>query len=149
MLNIVTIAGRFTKDPELKTANKGDNSFSVVNFTLAIQQFSKVNKKEAMFLNFVAYSTIAERICKCCNKGDKIAVTGRLESNSYVDKNGTKRTKLQVNVETIEFMGKNDNNYSEFKGSASDVPKESTSVASADSSDTQNGLEEFEKFLAE
>ena len=146
MLNIVTIVGRFTKDPELKTANKGDNSFSVVNFTLAIQQFSKMNKKEAMFLNFVAYSTIAERICKYCNKGDKIAVTGRLESNSYVDTDGTKRTKLQVRVETIEFMGKNDNNYSEFKGSVSDVPKESTSAASVDSPDT---LEEFEKFLAE
>lgn len=139
MLNIITIAGRFVRKPELKSTNY---DFSVVEFDLAIQQFSKGNKREAMFLKFVAYSKIAERICECCDKGDKIAVTGRLESNSYVDKNDVKRTKLQVKVETIEFMGKKDKDYSNFEESTSN---ESTSTEP----DSQDVLEAFEKFLGE
>ena len=139
MLNVLSIAGRLVQKPELKSTSC---SFSVVEFNLAIPQFSKKEKKEALFLKCVAYSNIAERICKYCAKGDKIAITGKLESYSYTDKNGERQTRMQANVGNVEFMGAS--HKSSGQPDTSDVGAMAKSAAS---SDFQDGYKELEALL--
>ena len=142
MLNVLSIAGRLVQKPELKSTSC---SFSVVEFNLAIPQFSKKEKKEALFLKCVAYSNIAERICKYCAKGDKIAITGKLESYSYTDKNGERQTRLQANVGNVEFMGAS--HKSSWQPATSDVGAMAKSAASSDYQDGHEGLKELEALL--
>ena len=61
--------------------------------------------KQTDFINCVAWKNTAEFISKYFGKGRMIAVTGRLQSRSYEDKNGNKRTAIEVNVEQASFTG--------------------------------------------
>lgn len=139
MLNVVSIAGRLVKDPNLRNSKNG----SVVNFDLAVETFSKV-----MFFRFVAYSKTAEHICKYCHKGDKIAITGSLETYSYVSKNDETQTRVQIKVNTVEFMGKHEKASSESTAyEKTQEDNENNPVSTT--ANSAEGYESFEKFLSE
>lgn len=105
-LNKVILAGRLTADPELKTTPSG---LSVTSFTVAVdRRFGK--EKQTDFISCVAWRQTAEFITKYFSKGNSICVCGSIQTRNYTDKNGNKRTAVEVVAEEATFCeGKRDN----------------------------------------
>lgn len=102
MLNSVTLMGRLVADPELKTTQNGT---SVASFRLAVERnyAPQGQERQADFIPCVAWRQTAEFIGKYFTKGRMIAVEGSLQSRNYEDKNGQKRTAIEVIVERVHF----------------------------------------------
>lgn len=103
-MNKVIIMGRFTRDPELKTTASGK---SVTSFTLAVDRAVRQpnGKREADFLNFVAWEKTAEFICRNFSKGRSIAVVGSITSRQYTDNSGNNRTVVEIVAKETYFCG--------------------------------------------
>lgn len=104
MLNVVAIMGRLVADPELRTTGNGTN---VCSFRIACDRnfAQKGQERQADFIDVVAWRQSAEFICKYFQKGSLIAVEGSLQSRQYQDKNGNKRTAVEVLANQINFAG--------------------------------------------
>lgn len=96
IINIITLTGRLSRDPELKTGKT-----TYCRFSLAVNRPMK--KDEVDFINCVAFGKTAELIGEYCRKGHKLGVQGTLQMNSY-EVNGEKRTSYDVIVNQIEFL---------------------------------------------
>lgn len=106
--NSVSLLGRITKELELKKVGE-DNC--VVNFNLAINRITKkdADHPEADFIPVVAWGKTAENIAKFFSKGDRIGVSGRLQSRVYEDKDsGKNRTVIEMVADEFEFIEKKD-----------------------------------------
>ena len=105
MLNVIAIMGRLARDPELRQTTTGKN---VASFTLAVDRGRKDEngQNQTDWLNVVAWEKTAEFVCRYFSKGNLIAVTGRLQSRSYQDKNGNNRTAVEVLASQVSFCGK-------------------------------------------
>lgn len=102
-MNRVAILGRMTSKPELRytASNTAYSRFSVaVNRGYTNEE----GKREADFINVVAWKKQAETLCKYFDKGSQIAIEGRLQSGNYEDKDGNKRSALDVVLENFEFV---------------------------------------------
>ena len=102
-MNKVVLVGRLTAKPELRYTpqNTAYTRFSVAvnrNFTNAD------GKREADFINVVAWRKQAETISKYFDKGNLIALEGRLQTGSYDDKDGNKRYTVDVALDSFEFV---------------------------------------------
>lgn len=104
MLNVVAIMGRLIADPELRTTGNGTN---VCSFRIACDRnfVQQGQERKADFIDVVAWRQSAEFICKYFQKGSLIAVEGSLQSRQYQDKNGNKRTAVEVLANQINFAG--------------------------------------------
>lgn len=104
MTNEVIIQGRLTADPELKYTE--NNNIPVCNFSIACQRpIRKDEEKIADFFECVAWRTRAEFLERNFSKGDMIIICGKLFSESFTDKNGTKRTAIKIRVTEMNFAG--------------------------------------------
>lgn len=102
-MNNVSLIGRITRDLELKDFNEGKGFYT--RFTIAINRISSKNSQtEADFINIVAWRELAETLCKDLKKGSKIAITGKLCSSSYTDKDGNKRYSTEVVADSFKFL---------------------------------------------
>lgn len=102
-MNKVILMGRLTRDPEMRQSPQGT---PVVSFSLAIdRRFAREGQQQADFISCVAWSKLAEFICKYFQKGSMIAVTGRLQSRSWDDKDGKRQYATEVIVEEAYFTG--------------------------------------------
>ncbi len=108
-MNKVFLTGRLTADAELRTTTSGK---SVTTFSLAVNDgFGE--KKKAYFFNVVVWGKGAEAVANYTHKGSKVAVTGKLTSRSYDDKNGNKRTAIEVVADMmggLEFLDSKNGN---------------------------------------
>lgn len=101
MLNKAILMGRFTADPEMWKTQSGTSGTS---FTLAVNRdFKKDGQQETDFINCVAWRNTAEFICKYFQKGQQAVVDGSIQTRSYTDKDGNKRTAFEVVVQSIYF----------------------------------------------
>lgn len=98
MLNKVILMGRLTADPELK---RTPNGVSVATFSLAVSR--NYNKDITDFINIVAWRQTADFISKYFSKGQLIALEGELQTRNYEDKQGNKRTAVEVIAEQVYF----------------------------------------------
>ena len=89
--NKVILMGRLTADPELKATQSG---VSVTSFNIAVDR--KVKDSPCDFITIVAWRQTAEFICKFFKKGSAILVCGELQTRSWTDNNGNKRTATEV-----------------------------------------------------
>lgn len=97
-MNNVSLIGRLTKDPDLKTTQSG---LSVCRFTVAVDRpYSK--EKQTDFINCLAWRQTADFICKYFTKGQRIALIGSIQTGSY-EKDGSKVYTTEVNVSNVEF----------------------------------------------
>ncbi|MDD3926356.1 MAG: single-stranded DNA-binding protein [bacterium] len=104
MLNRCVLIGRLTRDPERRFTQSGK---CVTSFNLAVdRKFTNANgEKQADFIGITAWGKLAEIVCDNLNKGRLVAVDGRIQSDSYTDKNsGDKRTRTGVVAEDIRFL---------------------------------------------
>ena len=96
--------GRLTRDPDVRYTQSGK---AVVSFTLAIdRRRSGDGNQQADFVACVAWEKTAEVIGNYCDKGQQIAVEGRIQSRSYDAQDGSKRYVTEVVVQSMEFCGK-------------------------------------------
>jgi single-strand DNA-binding protein len=104
MLNIITVMGRLTADPELRRTQSGT---SVANFTVAVER--DFGEKTTEFIPCVAWRQTGEFISKYFHKGSMIAVTGSLQSRKWQDRDGNNRTSWEINVDNAYFTGEKAN----------------------------------------
>ena len=103
-MNKVILMGRLTRDPEVRYS-QGDNATAVARYTLAVdRRFNRNNDDQtADFINCVAFGRSGEFAEKYLHKGTKIAITGRIQTGSYTNKDGVKVYTTDVVVEDQEF----------------------------------------------
>jgi single-strand DNA-binding protein len=105
ILNHITIQGRLTRDPEYRTTATG---ISIANFSVAVDRDfpSQSGEKETDFIDCAAWRKTAEFVTKYFTKGSMIIVSGRLQINTWTDKDGNKRKSAVINAENVYFCGK-------------------------------------------
>jgi single-strand DNA-binding protein len=103
-MNKIQLVGRLTKDPELSFLP--GNGTAVTKFTLAVNRphLDKTKPQEADFINCVCFGKRAEAIANYVQKGHQFGVSGRLQVNKYVDKEGHNRWSTDVVVEDFDFL---------------------------------------------
>lgn len=102
MLNTITIQGRFTETPVLKTTTNG---LFVTAFGFAVpRDYKDKNGQEITdFFTCVAWKDKADFISKYFEKGAQAIISGSLETRKYKDKNDIMRTAFEIKVDRIYF----------------------------------------------
>lgn len=102
MLNKAILMGRLTRDPELRSTQNG---VSVVSFSLAVERnFGKQGeKRQADFIDIVAWRQTADFVSKYFQKGMQVAVSGSIQTRNWEDKSGQKRTSVEVVADEVYF----------------------------------------------
>lgn len=96
-MNNYSALGRLVRDPEVRVAQSGTKT---ARYTLAV---NRMKKGEADFIPCVAFGKAADFTEKYFFKGMQVAIIGHLQSGSYTDKNGNKRSTLDVIIESQFF----------------------------------------------
>ena len=104
MLNIITISGRLTDQPDLR---RTDSGIAVASFTLAVDRDFKSSsgERETDFIPCVAWRQTGEFVSNYFTKGQQAAVTGRLQIRKWKDKDGNSRSTAEVVAEHVYFCG--------------------------------------------
>ena len=105
MLDHIVIMGRMTRDPELRRTGSG---IAVAGFTVAVDRdFSGKDggEKETDFIDCVAWRQTGEFVSKYFAKGRMAVVSGRLQIRGWTDKDGNKRTAIEIIAENLYFGG--------------------------------------------
>ena len=104
-MNKVILIGNLTKDPEITSTTGG---ISVTRFTVAVTRRFKnaEGEYESDFINCVAWRNTAEFVHKYFKKGQKLAVTGSIQTRSYDAQDGSKRYVTEVVADEVEFVEK-------------------------------------------
>ena len=104
-VNKVFLAGRLTRDPELRYLPSG---MPVCKLGLAVSRFYKTKegekREETLFINVTAWGKSGEYCNENLRKGRPVLVEGQLRSNEYVDKEGQKRTSFEISSERIQSL---------------------------------------------
>lgn len=102
-MNKWTATGNLTHEPELTETSSG---IAVCRFSIAVRRNYRNSDGDYAtdFFNCIAWRGLADTISKYVRKGDKVLVCGALEMRNYEDKDGNKRTAVEVNVSDIEFL---------------------------------------------
>ena len=118
MLNVITIGGRLTKDPELRTTQTG---VSVCSASVAVERdyAPEGQKKETDFFDCVFWRQSAEFVSKWFHKGDMILVTGRMQSRDWPDKDGNNRRSWEIQNAQPYFGGNKKDGNSQSGGGQS------------------------------
>ena len=103
-MNKVIEIGRLVREPEIRYS-QGASSTCVARYTLAVdRKFKQEGQPNADFINCIAFGKLGEFAEKYLHKGTKIAVTGRIQTGSYTNKDGQKVYTTDVVVEETEFV---------------------------------------------
>ena len=99
-MNKVILMGRLTRDPEIRYS-QGEQSTAVARYTIAVdRRFRRDGDQQtADFINCVAFGRQGEFAEKYFRKGIKIAITGRIQTGSYTNKDGQRVYTTDVVVE--------------------------------------------------
>ncbi|MFR5148579.1 MAG: single-stranded DNA-binding protein [Ruminococcus sp.] len=102
-MNKVILMGRLTRDPEVRYS-AGENALAIARYTLAVdRRFRRDGEASADFIQCVSFGRTAEFAEKYFRRGLKIAVTGRIQTGSYTNRDGQKVYTTEVVVEDREF----------------------------------------------
>ncbi len=142
-MNKVILMGRLTRDPEVRYSS-GDNQMAIARYTLAVdRRFARNSDQTADFINCVAFGKSAEFAEKYLKKGIKIAVTGRIQTGSYNNKDGQKVYTTEVVVEDQEFAESKNSSSSGSQGGFTPLPDEKPGTdVSDDFMNAPDGIDE-------
>lgn len=103
-MNKVILMGRLTRDPDVRYS-QGENSMAIARYSLAVdRRFNRGgDENNTDFINIVAFGKAGEFAEKYLHKGTKVLVTGRIQTGSYVNKDGQKVYTTDVVAEDQEF----------------------------------------------
>lgn len=100
MMNHIDIMGRLTAAPQLRATASGT---AVATIRVAVDR--DTNSDETDFFDVVVWGKGAEFVCAYFDKGSMIGVSGRLRSREYTDRDGNKRSAVEINSERVYFAG--------------------------------------------
>ena len=103
-MNKTQMLGRTATEIELKYSSGGEKT-AVGKFRIAV---NRKGGKEADFFNCTAFGKTAENIAKYFHKGDRILIGGRVQNDTYTNKEGKKVTTTQIIVDEFDFIEKKD-----------------------------------------
>lgn len=98
-MNIVCLAGNVSRDIDLRTTQSGKK---VANFSLAINE----SKDHTEFVNCIAWEKTADLINQYVKKGDRLALSGKLQTRKWEDQQGQTRYATEVIVDRFDFPPK-------------------------------------------
>lgn len=108
MINNVVLAGRVTKDIELKVTPTGK---SVCSFSLAVnRKFVQEGERQADFINCQLWGKSAETLEKYVKKGMMIGVEGRIQTRKYTNQQGQTIYVTEVVADSFSFLEKKQSN---------------------------------------
>lgn len=108
-INKAIISGNLTRDAELRMTG---SQLAVLNFSVAVNERRKNGDQWTDYANFIdciMFGTRAEKLQSYLTKGKKVALEGKLHWSQWEGKDGNKRSKIEVIVDTIEFMSNGNN----------------------------------------
>ncbi len=100
--NRVVLAGNLTRDPELRFTNNG---IPVCGFGIAVNRV-RSKSEEVDFFDITAWRELGETIANYKKKGDPILVEGKLQYRTWEAQDGSKRSKVDVVADNIQFLGR-------------------------------------------
>jgi single-strand DNA-binding protein len=127
-MNKVILMGRLTRDPEVRYSNsQSGEQLAIARYTLAVdrrnvRRNAGDNQQSADFIPCVAFGRTGEFAEKYFRKGTKVAVTGRIQTGSYTNKDGGKVYTTDVVVEEQEFAESKNSSSSSSDSYASSAP---------------------------
>lgn len=98
--NRVVLAGNLTRDPELRFTSNG---VPVTGFGIAVNRVRSKNE-EVDFFDVSAWRELGETIANYKKKGDPILIEGRLQFRSWEAQDGTKRNKVDIVADNVQFL---------------------------------------------
>ena len=107
-INRVLISGNLTRDPETRRTAGGT---AVLSFGVAVNDRAKNQQTgewedRPNFVDCVMFGTRAEAVGRYLSKGSKVAIEGKLRWSQWQAQDGSKRSKIEVIVDEIEFMSR-------------------------------------------
>jgi single-strand DNA-binding protein len=99
--NSITLVGNLTRDPELRFTTGGRG---VASFGIAVSRRYQVNgewQEQTSYFNIVAWGQMGENAASTLTKGMRVIVSGRLEQREYQNREGEKRTAIEINADEI------------------------------------------------
>lgn len=116
-MNNFIIAGRLTKEPELRSTKEGK---SVAELNIAIRN----KKDDTTFLQITAFNQTAEHIAKYCTKGDTIGIQGMIRNHNWTDSNNNKHYDYNFIANSVEFLNLKTKGNEEAPESEEPAPEE-------------------------
>lgn len=102
-MNKVVLMGRLTRNPDVRYS-QGERPMAVARYTLAVnRRFKRDGEPDADFINCVAFGRQGEFAEKYLKQGTKIVISGRIQTGSYVNKDGNRVYTTDVVVEEQDF----------------------------------------------
>lgn len=137
-INSAVLAGRITKDPELRKTQSGK---SVCSFTLACDRpKAKDGESSADFISCVAWNQSADYLCTYAHIGDLIGVTGSIQTRSYDDQSGQRRYVTEVLANRLTILSSVSRQQEQSQEKKQQAPAEpSTASASLDETSSYSG----------
>lgn len=104
--NLIVVEGRLTRDSELIHTSKGNPllKFSIANNY--IKRYKNEKREEVSFFNVIAWNSLAEIMSRYLKKGTHIIVSGRIQIENYVNKEGQKSIYTKIIANNIDFVSK-------------------------------------------
>lgn len=141
-LNNAEVVGNTTKDPEVRTTTNGDQvvSFSVATNERWMDRQSNETKERTEFHNIVVWGDLANEVAQFIKKGNRVYVSGRVQTRSWETPDGQKRTTTELIAENVLLLGvqnpvTNDANMSQSAGQSvadQSAPEESFDQSAAE-----------------
>ncbi|MBP9668521.1 single-stranded DNA-binding protein [Candidatus Saccharibacteria bacterium] len=99
-INQVTLMGRLTRDPEVRTTPNGKN---VASFSIAVDR--QGSDDQADFIGITAWEKLSDLVAQYLHKGSRVLVQGRLRQDTWEDKDsGQKRSRIDVTAFDVTFL---------------------------------------------
>jgi single-strand DNA-binding protein len=117
-MNNVSLVGRLVRDPEVRYGQ--NESVSVAKFSLAVERrFKRDGDPTVDFINCTVFGKSAEFTEKYFRKGMRVAITGRIQTGSYKNKDGLTVFTTEIIVESQEIaQSKSESNESSTASNA-------------------------------
>jgi len=102
-VNKVFLIGNLTRDPELTETASG---VQICRFSIAVTRnyAGSDGERKTDFFNCVAWRGLGESVARYAHKGNKVAVSGSIELRNYEDRDGIKRTAVDIVAQDVEFL---------------------------------------------
>ncbi|MGL4483657.1 MAG: single-stranded DNA-binding protein [Anaerovoracaceae bacterium] len=102
-MNISVLIGRLTRDPEIRYTEGGN--LAIANFSIAVDRIAKQGEeKKTDFIRITAFGKQAENCEKFLTKGKLVGVEGRIQTDSYVNKEGQKVFTTDIVASRVQFL---------------------------------------------
>jgi single-strand DNA-binding protein len=100
-VNKVLLAGRLTRDPEMRALASGKH---VTQFSVATTEYAGNGKERGEFHNVVTWDRLAEVCGRYLGKGQQVAIEGRLQTRTWDDDKGLRHWKTEIVASTVEML---------------------------------------------